>query len=403
VNAVITGISVIAPTGLGTDKFWRRTLDGESGIRPISLFDASSYPVQLAGEVSDFDPAAYLPHRLLPQTDRMTQFALSAGAWALEDAAIDMASVDPLAMGVVTANSSGGFEFGQRELQNLWGYGPQYVSAYQSFAWFYAVNTGQLSIRHGLRGPSGVLVSEQAGALDALGHARRHIRKGLRMVVSGGFESSLCPWGLSAQLTSGRLARSADPANAYRPFATDADGHVIGEGGALLVVESAAVAAERRAPRIYGRISGYCSTFDPSAGSGRPGRLEGAIRGALEDAETSPSGIDAVFADAAGIPLLDSAEADALTAVFGPRAVAVTAPKTMPGRLSSGGAAVDVAASLLAMRDGIIPPTVNVDQPDPRYQLDLVTEPRERPLTNCLVVARGYGGFNSAMVLSAAR
>jgi act minimal PKS chain-length factor (CLF/KS beta) len=399
--AVVTGIGIAAPTGLGAEAFWARTLDGKSGIVPISRFDASSYPVRLAGEIAGFDARAHLPSRLIPQTDRMTQLALVATEWALADAGVDPASLDAFDMGVVTASSSGGFEFGQRELENLWARGPRYVSAYQSFAWFYAVNTGQISIRHGMRGPSGVTVTEQAGGLDAIAHARRQIRKGIPLMVTGGMDASLCPWGLVAQIPSGRLSPRTDPARAYLPFDVEACGYVIGEGGAILVVEDSGAAAARGAGPPYGEIAGYCATFDPPPRSGRPPRTADAIRGALEDAGLTAAEVDVVFADAAGLPALDQAEADALTAVFGPRGVPVTAPKTMTGRLSAGGGPLDVATALLALRDGVIPPTVNVTDAAPGCDLDLVTRRRRSPLRRALVVARGYGGFNSALIVRA--
>jgi minimal PKS chain-length factor (CLF/KS beta) len=175
---VVTGMGVAAPTGIGTEEHWRATLAGRSGIRRITRFDPAPYPSRLAGEVTGFEPAQYLPSRLLPQTDHMTKLALVAADEALEDASVTSADLPEFSMGVVTAASAGGFEFGQIELQKLWSKGSQHVSAYQSFAWFYAVNTGQISIRHGIRGPSGVVVSDQAGALDTIGQARRHIRRG---------------------------------------------------------------------------------------------------------------------------------------------------------------------------------------------------------------------------------
>ncbi|MFI8460613.1 ketosynthase chain-length factor [Kitasatospora sp. NPDC085464] len=399
--AVVTGIGIAAPNGLGTEECWRSTLAGTSGIGPISRFDASGYPVRLAGEVPGFEVAAHVPSRLVPQTDRMTQLALAAADWALADAGVDPQRFDDFEMGVVTANSSGGFEFGQKELEQLWANGPQYVSAYQSFAWFYAVNTGQLSIRHGMCGPSGVTVAEQAGGLDALGQARRQLSKGIRLVLTGGMDASLCPWGLVAQLPSGLLSEQPDPQRAFLPFDTAASGQVLGEGGAILVMEPAAAARERGAPHLYGEIAGYCATFDPRPGSGRPSRLLGAMRGALDAAGLTAEEVDVVFADASGVPESDRAEAEAVTALFGPRGVPVTAPKTMFGRLSSGGAPVDVALALLALRDGVIPPSVNITAPVEEYRLDLVTEARPARLRTALVVARGAGGFNTALVVRA--
>ncbi|MFE7274726.1 ketosynthase chain-length factor [Streptomyces sp. NPDC057623] len=401
-NTVVTGIGVIAPNGVGTEEFWTATLKGVSGIDRISRYDASGYPSPLAGEVVDFDAAGHLSSRLLPQTDRMTQMALAASDWALADAAVDPAALPEFGMGVVTASASGGFEFAQHELQKLWSKGPEHVSAYQSFAWFYAVNTGQISIRHGMRGPSGVLVTDQAGGLDALGHARRHVRRGTGLVVSGGVDASLAPWGLVSQITSGRLTRTTDPERAYAPFDISADGHVPGEGGAILVLESETSARDRGA-HIHGTIAGYAATFDPAPGSGREPGLRRAVELALADASVAAPDIDVVFADAAGVRSLDRAEAEALAAVFGPHAVPVTAPKTMTGRLYSGAASLDVATALLAMRDGVVPPTLRVPDPAPDCPIALVRDTaREMTVRTALVLARGHGGFNAAVVLGPA-
>jgi act minimal PKS chain-length factor (CLF/KS beta) len=401
-GTVVTGLGIVAPNGLGTEAYWQATLRGSSGLRRMARFDPASYPATLAGEIIDFDADAHLPARLIPQTDRMTRLALVATEWALRDAAVDPGAYGPFESGVVTASASGGFEFGHRELENLWSKGPGYVSAYQSFAWFYAVNTGQISIRHGLRGPGGVLVTEQAGGLDALAQARRQLRGGARRMVSGGVDGSLCPWGWTAQLAGGRLSHSADPRCAYLPFDPRAAGHVPGEGGAMLILEDADAARRRGAPRVYGRIAGYGATFDARS-SGRGPGLARAIRVALDDAGTAADEVDVVFADGAGIPELDRQEAEAIGAVFGPCGVPVTVPKTMTGRLYSGGAALDVATALLAIRDGVIPPTVNVPAAGPDLRLDLVTDGvRPAPVRTALVLARGYGGFNAALLVRAA-
>ncbi|WP_405823289.1 ketosynthase chain-length factor [Streptomyces sp. NBC_01390] len=399
-SVVVTGLGVAAPNGLGADDYWKATLAGRSGIGTITRFDPSGYPVRLAGEVPGFTARDHIPGRLIPQTDRMTQLGLAAAEWALEDAGVKPGELPAFDMGVVTASSSGGFEFGQNELQKLWGQGSEYVSAYQSFAWFYAVNSGQISIRNGMKGPSGVVVSDQAGGLDAIAQARRQIRKGTPLVVSGGMDASVCPWGWVAQLASGRLSTCDDPTRAYVPFDAEARGHVPGEGGAILIMEDAA-AARRRGTRVYGEIAGYAATFDPAPKTGREPGLRKAIELALADAEAQPGDIDVVFADAAAVPELDRVEAEAIRAVFGPRGVPVTAPKTMTGRLYSGAAALDVATALLAIQDGVVPPTTNAD-PAPGHDLDLVTgEARPMTVRSALVLARGHGGFNSALVVRA--
>lgn len=397
-TAVITGIGVAAPNGLGTAAWWRATLDGESGIAPITLFDAGRYPARLAGEVPGFDAADHLPGRLLPQTDRMTRLALYAAAEAFADAGVDPETLPEYAAGVVTASSAGGFEFGQRELQALWSKGSRYVGVYQAFAWFYAVNSGQISIRHRLRGPGGVIVSDDAGGLGAMAQARRQVRRGIRLVLGGGVDSALCPWGWTAHLADGALSTDDRPSTAYRPFAADAGGHVAGEGGALLVMEDAASALARGA-RPYGALSGCATTFDPDPVSG--GGLLRAVEGALRDAGLGHDEVDVVFVDAAGTPDADRAEARVLRELFGPYGVLATAPKTMTGRLGAGGAALDLAAALHALRDGVVPPTVHTAAA-PEYTLDLVREkPLYTSLDHALVLARGRNGFNAAAVVSA--
>ncbi|KAB1144001.1 ketosynthase chain-length factor [Streptomyces luteolifulvus] len=400
-KVVVTGLGIAAPNGLGTEDYWAATRAGKNGIGRITRFDPSRYPSRLAGEVPGFTASEHLPSRLTAQTDHMTRLALVATDWALADAGVTPAALPEYSMGVVTASSSGGFEFGQGELQKLWSQGSQYVSAYQSFAWFYAVNSGQISIRNGMKGPSGVVVSDQAGGLDALAHARRQIRKGTDLIVSGSIDASICPWGWVAQLASGRLSTSEEPGRAYLPFDTAAAGHVPGEGGAILILESDASAARRDA-RVYGEIAGYGATFDPAPGTGRPPGLRKAIELALADAGVDAGDVDVVFADGAAIPGLDRAEADAINDVFGPHGVPVTVPKTMTGRLCSGAAPLDVATALLAIADGVVPATTNVD-PDASYDLDLVTgRPRAGELRTVLVIARGHAGFNSAAVVRAA-
>ncbi|MBF8190907.1 ketosynthase chain-length factor [Nonomuraea sp. K274] len=398
-TAVVTGIGITAPNGLGTEEYWAATLAGRSGIKEISRFDASGYPVRLAGEVSGFTAAEHIPSRLIPQTDHGTHLGLAAAAWALQDAGADPADIPEYDMAVVTASSSGGTEFGQREIERLWSKGPSWVGAYQSIAWFYAATTGQISIRHGMRGPCGVICAEQAGGLDAAGQARQLIRTGTRLVVTGGSDASLCPYGVSAQYSNGRLSEATDPGRAYLPFGVGASGYVPGEGGAMLIVENAEDARARGA-HVYGEIAGYAATFDPRPGSGREPGLRRAMELAIADAGQTASDVDVIFADAAGVPELDLQEAAAIRAVFGPGAPPVTAPKTMTGRLYAGGAALDLAGALLAIRDGVIPPTTGVTDLEPGCEIDLVRgAPREAGLGTALVVARGHGGFNAAVIV----
>ncbi len=399
-TAVVTGMGVITPNGFGTEQFWEATLAGRSGLGPLTRSTAGDGPAPVVGEVDGFDPARYLPGRLLPQTDVSTRLALVAADWALQDAKIEDGTYADYERGTITSNACGGFAFTHAEFDKLWSLGPSAVSVYESFAWFYAVNTGQISIRNAQRGPGSALVAEQAGGLDALAETLRAVRRGTPMMVTGGVDSALDHWGVLAQIAGGRLTACPDPSRAYRPFDSGACGHSPGEGGAVLVVEDAGTARARGAHQVYGEIAGAASTFDPPPGSPRPPGLRRAAELACADAGVLPESMDVVLADAAGLPDLDRAEALALQELFGRHGVPVTAPKSMTGRLYSGAGPVDVATALLAIRDGVIPPTTaTADVPDD-YGLDLVLGgPRPAPVTTALVLARGRWGFNSAVVV----
>lgn len=404
-RAVITGIGVVASNGIGTEQYWAATRAGKSGIKRISRFDPAKYDTQLAGEVVDFTPTDYIEQRLIVQTDRWTWMDLAATKMALDDAGIVPAQEAPYAMSVVTASGSGGNEFGQREIQSLWGKGPIFVGAYQSIAWFYAASTGQISIKHGMKGASGVIISEAAGGLDALAQARRAIRRGGTIVVSGAGEAPIGPYALTCQMQTGRLSTRNDPAVAFRPFDEDASGYVPGEGSAMLLVEELEHARQRGAAHIYGEIVGHGATQDgyhhaDYAPDGR--QFSRAMQLALASAGIGPGKVDAIFADASGVPEGDRLEARAIQEVFGDRAaeVLVTTTKATVGRLCAGGAALDVASALLAIRDGVLPPLLNLERRAEGCELNFVTG-GERPaqLDTILINARGYGGFNSALVV----
>jgi minimal PKS chain-length factor (CLF/KS beta) len=379
-RAVITGIGVIAPSGVDAEQHWSTTLAG-------TVCDD--------GHVPGFDATAHVDPRLLVQTDRWTWMSLCAAQQAFDDAKYDPNDGDAYATSVALAAGYGGCEFGQREIQELFRQGPQAVSAYQSIAWFYAASAGQTSIRYGTKGPATVVVTGHAGGLDSVGVARRTVRRGATAVLTGGTEAPLAPYALVAQQTSGRISGGS-----YRPFDVSADGYTPAEGGAILLVEDATAAQERGAPHAYAEIAGYAATHDAHHDSAAPPdshHLARAMRLALADAGVSASDVDAVFADGAGIPAHDELEAAAIRDVFGTASVPVTAPQGFIGRLGSG-SAINVATALLSMRDGVLPAVGNLSTPG-SYGLDLVRAPRSARLDTILINARGYGGFNACLVL----
>ncbi|MFF8845165.1 beta-ketoacyl synthase N-terminal-like domain-containing protein [Streptomyces sp. NPDC015127] len=400
-RAVISGIGVVAPGGVGTDAFWKATREGISSLDRVTREGCGHLPLRVAGEVRGFDPQALVEERFLVQTDRFSHFAMAAADMALADARLNTGNHDePFSVGVVTAAGSGGGEFGQRELQRLWGQGPTYVGPYQSIAWFYAASTGQISIRGGFKGPCGVVASDEAGGLDALAHAAGAVRRGTDTVVVGAAEAPLAPYSVVCQLGYRELSAEEDPERAYRPFTAHACGFVPAEGGAMLVVEDESVALTRGAA-VRAVVAGHAATFTGASRweESREG-LARAIRGALDEAGCAPEEIDVVFADALGLPEADRAEALALADALGPHGtrVPVTAPKTGTGRAYCGAPVLDVAAAVLSLEHGLVPPTPHVF--DVCHDIALVTgAARPAELRTALVLSRGLMGSNAALVL----
>ncbi|MFZ4140071.1 ketosynthase chain-length factor [Streptomyces griseoincarnatus] len=399
-RAAVTGIGVVAPNGLSADAYWKSVSEGLGVLDLITREGCEHLPLRVAGEVRSFDPAALVEDRFLVQTDRFSHFAMAAAALALDDAGLGGEPADPYSVGVVTAAGSGGGEFGQRELQKLWGQGSKFVGPYQSIAWFYAASTGQISIRGGLKGPCGVVASDEAGGLDSLAHAARAVRRGTDVMVVGAAEAPLAPYSMVCQLGYPELSTLDDPDRAYRPFTEKACGFVPAEGGALLVVEDEDRARERGVP-VRGVVAGHAATFTGTSrwAESREG-LAHAITGALDEAGVAPEEIDIVFADALGVPEADRAEALAIADALGAHGtrVPVTAPKTGFGRAYCGAPVLDTVAALLAMEHGLVPPTPNVF--DVCHDLDLVTShARPAELRTALVLSRGLMGSNAALVV----
>ncbi|MFB7355173.1 ketosynthase chain-length factor [Streptomyces gardneri] len=400
-RAVVTGIGVIAPNGLRADAYWKSVREGLGVLDRITREGCGDLPLKVAGEVRGFDASDLIEDKFLVQTDRFSHYAMAAAQLALDDAGLARENpAEPFEIGVVTAAGSGGGEFGQRELQKLWGQGSKFVGPYQSIAWFYAASTGQISIRSGLKGPCGVVASDEAGGLDAIAHAARGVRRGTGAVLVGAAEAPLAPYSMVCQLGYPELSTVEDPDRAYRPFTAGACGFVPAEGGAMLVVEDESRARARGAA-VRAVVAGHGATFTGASRweESREG-LARAIRVALDEAGCAPEEVDVVFADAMGVPEADRAEALAIADALGAHAtrVPVTAPKTGIGRAYCGAPVLDTAAAVFAMEHGVVPPTPNVF--DICHDLDLVMS-RARPaeLRTALVLSRGLMGSNAALVV----
>jgi minimal PKS chain-length factor (CLF/KS beta) len=403
-NAVITGMGVVTPAGMGVADFWQGMVSGQSFISPITKFDPARFSSRVAGSVQNFDPADFLDPRIIVQTDRWTQFDLACARQAIADAGVSIQDEEPKKIGAVFAAGTGGNEYGQQQLHVCGAQGPKYVSVYLSIAWFYAASIGQVSISNKIRGYGRNICAEAAGGLIALGHAAKVIaNKTCEVVMVGGCEAPLTPYTFASHQASGLLSSEEGP-YPYRPFDATRSGPVAGEGGAGFCVESREH-AQRRDAHVYSEIAGGGQSFDgvvtrEPASDGKA--YARAISQALQTARLAPEDIDWIICDALGTQDGDISEAKALQSVFGDALATIpaSAPKSMIGRLFNGGSTVDVACALLGMQEDTILPTVGFAQPDVRCPLDCVpNEPRTKRVRHVLVGARGFGGFNSALVL----
>ena len=406
-RVAITGVGVVTPIGVGKQAFWAAAQAGQSGTGRPTLDDRTDLPVRVVGEVKDFNARDYLPNPIAVRSDRNTHFAFAACAEALADAGIDPQQEDGARVGIVMASNYGGLSTFLDNLVTLHQRGPSFVSAYMAIAWIPSAPVGQLSILHGIRGYAKTIVNDSAGGTDAIGAAFRAIRHDeADVIIAGGFEAALAEAAMAGIATFSEVCTDApDPTTAFRPFDVDRNGIVIGEGGAIVVLEELDRARARGAP-IYAEISGFAQTSDAVdihhlATDGV--QYARSMTLALERGGLTADDVDYVNADGRGTAEGDRAEATALRRVFGERIseVAVSAPKSMVGNTLAGAGPIDLAFTLLAMREGAIAPTINLEQQDPECGLPLVTgAPRQAVVDVALVGSRGTTGVNAALVVS---
>jgi 3-oxoacyl-[acyl-carrier-protein] synthase II len=405
-RVVITGIGLVTPIGIGRDAFWAAATDGRSGVGRPALADNPDLPVQVVGEVKDFDAAQWMPRKLVVRTDRNTHFAFAACTEALADAGIDPEQEDKTRIGLVLSADYGGLGYVLDNLVRLHQRGPSFVSAYMAIAWLPSAPVWQLSILHGTTGYSKTVVNDASGGTCAIGAAYRAIRRGdSDVVIAGGFEIPLVEGALASLSTWELVCRdSDDPAKAFRPFNREREGVVMAEGGGLLILEELE-RAKARGATPYAEVAGFAQTTD--AVSLRHFAEDGAqyaraMRLALEVGGLAPGDVDYVNADGHGTQLGDRAEAQALHRLLGDRvsAVPVSAPKSMTGNALAGAGPIDAAFALLAMRHGSIAPTINLEDQDPECDLRLVANgAEEASIDVALVASRGAAGANAALVL----
>jgi len=398
-KVAVTGVGIVAPPGVGKEEFWQNIKEGKSFVSPITRFDASAYPSQVAGQVKDLD-SSHLSRRLLKKMDRFSVMALVAAEQTLKDAGIDLAKEDPYSVGVFLGNTLGGWLYAETELRDLYQEGRDGVSPYNASAWFAAAPQGHISIYYGIKGYSKTIVADRAGALMAIGYAVRVIRnKKAAIVLAGGTEAPVTPYALLCCSTEGSLSQGP-----YRPFDKERGGFVIGEGAAIVTLEDMESARSRGAT-VYGAITGFGASCDGTHRimPDQDGRgLAKAIKTTLDSAGYQPGDIDYICADGAATELGDVSETRAIKEVFGSYAleVPVSAPKSMFGHLLGASGAIDLVGTLLAMQEGVILPTINYRTEDPECDLDYVpNKSRPKEVNRALIISRGRGGINVVLAI----
>lgn len=404
-RVVVTGMGVVAPTGIGLDAFWQASMQGHSGIKPLRRFSTENLPIHVAGELTDFQATEYLPRKFVQRTDRVTHFTSIAVDEALNNAKLDLTREDPTRVGAVIANTMGGVEFVLEQIEALYQRGPRAMSAYTAIAWLQVANVGQISLRHNVQGYCKTPVNDLAGGLEAMLMATQAIRRGAAdILITGGSEALLHPCFLLL-FGQGDLCATGDDPCAYRPFDQRACGLLLAEGAGICILEEYEHARQRHAP-IYGEILGSGATND-ACGVQTPttngAYYAQAMRLALQDAKLQPHAIDYFSLDGRAHPAADLAEVAALEEVFGARlpTLPVSVPRTAYGHSYAAAGALDTISTLLALQTQRIPPTLNCGQLDPRYPLNLVRGKPTQPWhgSTALIGARGISGTNLVLAV----
>ncbi|MFL6583108.1 MAG: beta-ketoacyl-ACP synthase II [Chthoniobacterales bacterium] len=406
-RVVITGLGAITPLGNDVETFWNNLKNGVSGIRRISAFDPSAYDCQIAGEVLDFDPKLHFNNpKDARRTDRFAQMAMAAAKEAVRDSGVDLNAIDRDRFGTIVSSGIGGLKTLGDQLNILNSKGPSRVSPFTIPMLISNIASGVISMEFGLRGPNICIVTACATSNNAIGESWRMIKFGdADIFLAGGSEASIVGIGLAGFSAMKALStRNDDPERASRPFDRDRDGFVIGEGAGIVVVEELEHARKRGA-KIYCELAGYGLSADAYHMTAPPEDGNGAARAmqiALNHAQIDPSGVDYINAHATSTGLGDLAENRAIKSVFGEHAkngLAISATKSMTGHLLGGAGALEMAVCALAMRDGVVPPTINLDNPDEECDLDYTANvAKEKKVRVTLNNSFGFGGHNASLV-----
>jgi len=405
-RVVITGLGVVTPLGNDLATFWNGLLSGKSGIRRIEAIDTTGYDCQIAGEVHDFEPKGFFNDpKDARRSDRFTQLAMAAAKMSIQDSGIDLNRVDHDRFGAMISSGIGGLKTLEIQYTTLMNKGPSRVSPFTIPMLISNMASGLISMEFGLRGPNMCIVTACATSNNAIGESWRMIKFGdADIFLAGGSEASIVSIGLAGFSAMKALSRrNDDPEHASRPFDRDRDGFVMSEGAGVVVVEELEHAKARGA-KIYCELSGYGLSADAYHMTAPPADGEGAARAmkmALKHARISPEQVDYINAHATATDVGDICETRAIKTVFGDYAhkVSISSTKSMTGHLLGGAGAVEMAVCALAIRNGVIPPTTNLDNPDPQCDLDYTPNvAKEKKVRVAMNNSFGFGGHNATLV-----
>ena len=404
-RVVVTGVGLVTPLGIGTEASWEAIRAGESGIGPITQFDASAFSCRIAGEVKGFDPAAYIEKKDIKKMGRFIQFAIAASECAMQHSGLKVSPEDAEQVGVYIGSGIGGFEVIEREHQTLLEHGPRRISPFFIPATIVNLASGYVSIRCGAKGPNSATATACTTSAHSIGDSFRLIQHGEALaMICGGTEACITPMGVGGFAAMRALStRNADPAHASRPWDRDRDGFVIGEGAGILVLEELEYARARGA-RILAEVVGYGMSADAFHVTAPPDDGDGAyrvMRNAMRGAGLRPEQVDYVNAHGTSTDVGDRAETAAVKRAFGEHAykLAVSSTKSMTGHLLGGAGGLEAGITVLAIRDQIAPPTINLDHPDEGCDLDYVPH-HARPLKIDYALSNsfGFGGTNGCLI-----
>ena len=405
-RVVVTGVGLVSPLGIGREETWSGVLAGKSGAAPITHFDTTGFPVTIAAEVKGFDPLLYVEKKEVKKMGLFIQFAMAAAQFAIEHADLNITPDIADRTGVYIGSGIGGFDVIEREHTALMQGGPRKISPFFIPAAIANLASGSVSIRWGAKGPNSATCTACSSSAHALGDSFRLIQRGdADVMISGGAEGAITPMGVGGFASMRALStRNEEPDKASRPFERDRDGFVVGEGAGILILEELGFALRRGVP-IWAEVVGYGMTGDAFHITQPSEDADGAVRVmrlTLADAKVAPEQVDYINAHGTSTPYNDRLETLAIKKVFGDHAckLPVSSTKSMTGHLLGGAGGLEAGLSVLAIRDQVLPPTINYENPDPDCDLDYVpNQARKATVEYVLSNSFGFGGTNAALLL----